>query len=109
MSGRLYPSLEDMKVDQMQQAQNAVAQQMAASSQGQLPYPLNPAAPAYGAAPTAEPAKPSLYPSLDEYMGLDLSLVRQTTQPNQVLGYTREYLLINCLLILFAPFQFIHR
>lgn len=78
---RLYPSLEDMKVDQMQQAQQAAANQVAAPPQIQYPMPGQPgAAPAYGAAT----AVTSLYPSLDDYMGLDLALVRQTTPQNQV-------------------------
>ena len=75
----LYPSLEDMKVDQMQAAQQNVAQQMAAAAQAQpITYP-QPGAP--GTAPAYAPV--SLYPSLDDYMGLDLALVRQTTPQNQ--------------------------
>ena len=91
----LYPSLEDMKVDQMQKAQNAVAQHMAAPSQPQIQYPTpsQPGAPpsyasgqahanpAYGAVTSSVS---SLYPSLDDYMGLDLALVRQTTPQNQM-------------------------
>lgn len=85
MSARLYPSLEDMKVDQMQQAQNAVASQAAVAPPPiQYPTPGQPGtAPAYGAAT----AVTSLYPSLDQYMGLDLALVRQTTPQNQMQVY----------------------
>lgn len=84
----LYPSLEDMKVDQMQQAQHSVAQQVAAAqSAGPAPivYP-QPGAP--GTAPAYAPVtqSSSLYPSLDDYMGLDLALVRQTTPQNQQVG-----------------------
>lgn len=76
---RLYPSLEDMKVDKMQQAQTAVAS--APPPQIQYPTPGQPgSAPAFGAVTTTT----SLYPSLDDYMGLDLALVRQTTPQNQM-------------------------
>ncbi|XP_013398172.1 syntenin-1 [Lingula anatina] len=65
----LYPSLEDMKVDHMAQAQmqhsQAQAQAIQYPQQGQgLPYPVNPTAAAY--------PQSSLYPSLNEYMGLSL-------------------------------------
>ncbi|KAF6030392.1 SDCBP [Bugula neritina] len=84
----LYPTLEDMNVDHMQQAQNSLAPQVAAPAPAAIQYPppygaANPTygtAPAYGAAPSAGA---SLYPSLDDYMGLDLALVRQTTPQNQ--------------------------
>lgn len=81
MASRLYPSLEDMKVDQMQQAQDNVARQLAAGPPPiQYPTPGQPgSAPAYGAVTQTS----SLYPSLDEYMGLDLALVRQTTPQDQ--------------------------
>lgn len=61
----LYPSLEDMKVDQMAKAQaqhQQVAQQQAVHAAGPA------AAPMAVAAPTS-----SLYPSLEEYMGLNLT------------------------------------
>lgn len=85
----LYPSLEDMQVDQMQQAQHAVAQHMSTQQQGQLPYPVDPTAagaPAYGSTSAPSTAVQSIYPSLNEYMGLDLALVPQMPpqQPNQV-------------------------
>ncbi|EDV23361.1 Syntenin-1 [Trichoplax sp. H2] len=71
----LYPSLEDMKVDQMIQAQAAVnaAQQAPAPPAlpaGQAPIP--------GSIPTNR--TPSLYPSLQEYMGLDLTNVPPEVQ-----------------------------
>lgn len=65
----LYPSLEDMKVDQMVQAQTQVFGAMAAAaapppnvSRPELPYPLSPS-----------PAMASMYPGLADYMGLELS------------------------------------
>jgi len=62
----LYPTLEDMKVDQMGQAQIDVAR---AQQQG---------APALQASAPSAPGQPytpsaSLYPSLSDYMGLELS------------------------------------
>lgn len=82
MSSRLYPSLEDMKVDGLQQAQNnLVNQRPAQPAPIQYPTPGQPAPPpAYGSAGGVA----SLYPSLDDYMGLDLALVRQTTPQNQL-------------------------
>lgn len=63
----LYPSLEDMKVDQMTKAQvNAIAS--AYSSQSPPAYA---ALPAEGAAEDALAA--NMYPSLGDYMGLELS------------------------------------
>lgn len=58
----LYPSLEDMKVDTMARAQMAQNQPQAAPSPM---YSLPPAAPS---APSAH-----VYPSLGNYMGLELS------------------------------------
>lgn len=73
----LYPSLEDMKVDQMAQAQ-AVAARPQQPALTQAPQPGSPivAAPAFSS---------SLYPSLDDYMGMAVSedAVRQ-----HVPGYT---------------------
>lgn len=60
----LYPSLEDMKVDQMARAQlNAASKN--------LPYPVtyNPTMPQ----PYAEDGNKQVYPSLGEYMGLELN------------------------------------
>jgi len=73
MSG-IYPSLEDMKVDSMMQAQNAYAPPQPAASTTLMYTPGS-----GGAAPPAyAPAYPehqgsSLYPSLQDYMGLSLS------------------------------------
>lgn len=60
----LYPSLEDMKVDHMATAQQTHMQQQS-----------QPQAIGYGAAPAAPSAASSshLYPSLGDYMGLDIS------------------------------------
>lgn len=77
----MYPSLEDMKVDQMLQAQNTVPSN--ASTDASLPYPMLPTAPA----PYPQPAPPyptltnatqpsapgHAYPGLAEYMGMELS------------------------------------
>ncbi|XP_063226197.1 syntenin-1-like isoform X2 [Bacillus rossius redtenbacheri] len=67
----LYPSLEDMKVHQMVRAQSqAMHQHIAGSAQpaaAALPYPIAPSAP--GMAPDLL----ALYPSLGDYMGLELS------------------------------------
>ncbi|XP_020895993.1 syntenin-1 [Exaiptasia diaphana] len=64
----LYPSLEDMKVDQMAQAQ---AHQMRAQHQA-VGYAPQPAMPGQPAMPAPGPSS-SLYPSLSDYMGLDVS------------------------------------
>ncbi|XP_038057549.1 syntenin-1-like [Patiria miniata] len=61
----LYPSLEDMKVDQMAQAQ---AQHQQVAQQVHAPVPAVPLA---VAAPVSSTS--SLYPSLEEYMGLNLT------------------------------------
>ncbi|XP_029678968.1 syntenin-1-like [Formica exsecta] len=61
----LYPTLEDMKVDHMMKAQ------MEAESQYAIPMPTEPAVPS---APVYVPSAPSvLYPSLGDYMGLELN------------------------------------
>lgn len=62
----LYPSLEDMKVDQMAKAQ--VQYQQAAQQAVQYPGSVPPQA-----VPVVASGGSSLYPSLQEYMGLDLS------------------------------------
>lgn len=70
----LYPSLEDMEVGKMAQAQTAYAHAAQASAQA-IAYDQQ-APPAYGATYPPEQqnmAVSSLYPSLDEYMGLSLS------------------------------------
>lgn len=61
----LYPTLEDMKVDHMMKAQ------IQAESQYTIPMPTEPAIPS---APIYVPSAPSvLYPSLGDYMGLELN------------------------------------
>jgi len=77
----LYPSLEDMKVDHMVQAQTqAFGQAAAATASGasapqaggqQLPYPLHPSAPGM---------PESVYPGLSTYMGLEFD--EQTIRDN---------------------------
>lgn len=67
----LYPSLEDMKVDQMAQAQHQAAQ-----AQHQAAHALPPSAPAPGpgpSAPTPVAGYSSLYPSLSDYMGITVN------------------------------------
>lgn len=67
----LYPSLEDMKVDQMARAQHAATVQIHANAQA-IAYPQGQIAPSpYGAAPV--PVSSTLYPSLTEYMGLQIT------------------------------------
>jgi len=62
----LYPSLEDMKVDHMAQAQNT-----AANYQQQQHQAIASAQP--GSAPPQPAVAGSLYPSLDDFMGLQIS------------------------------------
>jgi len=85
----LYPSLEDMKVDHMIQAQNPVAvpPPTIPSNPAHLPYPVHPVYPTMPVPPQATPtgqpyqalsspsAPPtgSAYPGLQEYMGMELS------------------------------------
>lgn len=64
----LYPSLEDMKVDHMASAQNAAA------SYQQQQHQAIAAAQSGGVPPTAQPAAAGgLYPSLDDFMGLQIT------------------------------------
>lgn len=69
----LYPTLEDMKVDHMIQAQTRPLESsvppapVAASASAPLPYEL------YPSAPVALDKFDTLYPVLDDYMGLSLS------------------------------------
>jgi len=73
----MYPSLEDMKVDQMAQAQNFVPSNT--TSNASLPYPMQPTAPippspSYPAITNTSNASTShAYPGLAEYMGMELS------------------------------------
>jgi len=84
----LYPSLEDMKVDHMIQAQAPgppppAPAQTYPSNQTNLPYPVHPAYPSipvpYQATPTGQPYQAltspggHAYPGLQEYMGMELS------------------------------------
>lgn len=79
----LYPSLEDMQVHKMVQAQqNAFANQMAGAQAQPPSYAQQNAQSAYpplGAAPAAEhgyktvASAPELYPGLSDFMGLELN------------------------------------
>jgi len=62
----LYPSLEDMKVDHLIQAQQTVvaSQEQQNAQVSSLPYPITPVQPAQGL---------GFYPGLAEFMGLELS------------------------------------
>jgi len=69
----LYPSLEDMKVDQMARAQQAHSTpQITAPNDGMPSAPSYSPQPAYGAVDT-ENALSHLYPSLSDYMGLAIT------------------------------------
>lgn len=65
----LYPSLEDMKVDNMVRAQMAQQQHQAPPSYPGYPHPPVAAA----AAPASASALRHVYPALGDYMGLELS------------------------------------
>lgn len=58
----LYPTLEDLKVDHMMQAQVQMAQQQEAQRQGLPSYP-----------PASAASAAALYPCLGDYMGLAVS------------------------------------
>lgn len=65
----LYPSLEDMKVDQLMKAQGETQYSNTPAPDKMMPVmPVMPSAPAYESS-----AINPLYPSLGDYMGLDLS------------------------------------
>ncbi|KAL0272481.1 UNVERIFIED_CONTAM: hypothetical protein PYX00_005430 [Menopon gallinae] len=73
----LYPSLEDMKIDQLMKAQSEVQNSGRASLapfglSNNTPYPLTPSAPLIYETSQPAPNAP-VYPSLGEYMGLELS------------------------------------
>lgn len=70
----LYPTLEDMKVDQLVQAQVQHEQRQAISQGGAYPQASG------ESPPLVYPASASLYPSLDTYMGLQLT--QQFVQQN---------------------------
>lgn len=86
----IYPSLEDMKVDHLAKAQNDVL------SQNNPPYPLmyNSTMPLPAVANGA-----SVYPSLGDYMGLELSetvLEQNMPEYSQLLVYqSRDVRLMN--------------
>lgn len=61
----IYPSLEDMKIDQLGRAQNAA---ISAQQNTILPYPTQ-----YPSMPVPEGSNQAVYPSLGDYMGLELS------------------------------------
>ncbi|KAI4487132.1 hypothetical protein M0802_012006 [Mischocyttarus mexicanus] len=60
----LYPTLEDMKVDHMMKVES----QYFTPQPFVLPEPMAPSAPAYDPSPSGP-----IYPSLEDYMGLDLT------------------------------------
>jgi len=82
----LYPSLEDMKVDQLARAQNRYEPQFTpavlptASPSAPPPYPLNPE----NVPASAGSNRSSIYPGLSDFMGLDIS-------PAVVAGLTSQY------------------
>jgi len=71
----LYPSLEDMKVDQLARAQSRYESQFSqaalptASPLASAPYPLNPE----NVPASAGSQRSSIYPGLSDFMGLDIS------------------------------------
>lgn len=64
----LYPTLEDMKVDHMVKSQMQAESKYFTQKPFVLPEPMAPSAPAYDSSPSGP-----IYPSLEDYMGLDLS------------------------------------
>ncbi|XP_046813845.1 syntenin-1-like [Vespa crabro] len=75
-----YPTLEDMKVDHMMKAQMQAESQYFAPSPSILPEPVAPSAPAYDPSPSGP-----IYPSLGDYMGLELN---NQMIPNNLLEYS---------------------
>jgi syntenin-1 len=75
----LYPSLEDMGVDHLAQAQRKHEQPQAPALTYPAVSPSGGPPPAYGAAPPAY-SPSSLYPSLDEYMGLTPEMMQEHMQ-----------------------------
>eukprot|EP00800_Vazella_pourtalesii_P005756 TRINITY_DN1683_c0_g3_i2.p1 TRINITY_DN1683_c0_g3~~TRINITY_DN1683_c0_g3_i2.p1 ORF type:complete len:288 (+),score=50.53 TRINITY_DN1683_c0_g3_i2:166-1029(+) len=92
----IYPSLEDMAVDKMATVQTQFAQ--AITPQQALPaQPHQPPVHVYPSAPTGDRAPPSvvpgpytLYPSLGEYMGINMSApeVQKYVAQNQIVPAT---------------------
>lgn len=85
----LYPSLEDMKVDQMVQAQASHVANVQATAQA-IAYPQGQAPPPPYAAGMTVAVGSSLYPSLSDYMGLEITpdmisrMAVVPAQPSQV-------------------------
>ncbi|RZF43676.1 hypothetical protein LSTR_LSTR014139 [Laodelphax striatellus] len=89
----LYPSLEDMKMDQMHMAQLSYQSHIAEPTMPALtrsvpsapmypnvgtaspppPYSLSPTAPPSAAPKTVSPTSLALYPTMEDFMGLELS------------------------------------
>lgn len=92
----LYPSLEDMKVDQMAKAQvNAI--QSAYSSQPPTAYSTLPASPAL---------ENPMYPSLGDYMGLELTdavIAANMPEYSQIALYQRVSILLYINLLDYRP------
>ncbi|XP_011146338.1 syntenin-1 [Harpegnathos saltator] len=89
----LYPTLEDMKVDHLMKAQ---AQIEMGAQYAPPPIPIGPAVPS---APAEVPSVAPLYPSLGDYMGLELTeeTIAQnmpeyalTTRPNMTVASLNE-------------------
>lgn len=70
----LYPSLEDMQVDKIIQAQNYAAAAQAQAAQPSLPaYTQNPYPELNNGSNVNNTSALIMYPNLGEFMGLDLS------------------------------------
>lgn len=70
----LYPSLEDMQVDKIIQAQNYAAAAQAQAAQPSLPaYTQNPYPELNNGSNVSNTSALIMYPNLGEFMGLDLS------------------------------------
>jgi len=79
---RLYPTLEDMKVDQLHNAQASHERAIVGAIAGQQPssqYPSE-APPDYNAQSSGAQSSAALYPALSEYMGMQLTPVMQSMQ-----------------------------
>uniref|UniRef100_A0A0B6Z4B0 PDZ domain-containing protein n=1 Tax=Arion vulgaris TaxID=1028688 RepID=A0A0B6Z4B0_9EUPU len=84
---KLYPTLEDMRVDQLQTAQSRHERAISDTdiSPVQYPHPGQEAPPPY----TAQPG-PTLYPSLPDYMGLQITphmMQEMQVVPSQVMQF----------------------
>lgn len=102
----LYPSLEDMKVDKILQQEQPTTQHQ--PTNGPLIYPgTNPSQLHYNAVQPTAPIGASLYPTMNSYMGLDLTasemaiIERQQQQlanlqlaqsrPNEIATYANKH------------------